>query len=82
VSVDTDFVVGKDKFEHITVSSTEHSNFYWFYNTKSRRLIKQFVLQERLPVAQLARSIPRFLFAPSVLWYLERPRSALPRWNV
>jgi len=35
----------------------------------------------RLPLVQHAWSIPRSLFLPLVLWCLEHPRHALPRWN-
>lgn len=51
----TDFIVGKDRFEDIKVSSTQHSDFYWFYNTKSFQLIKHFVLQERERVDYLCQ---------------------------
>lgn len=53
--MDTDFIIGKDKFEDVEVHPTEQSNFYWFYNTKSQRLIKQFVLQEREEVDYLCQ---------------------------
>jgi hypothetical protein len=52
---DTDFIVGKDRFEDIKVSATPQSNFYWFYNTTSQKLIKQFVLQEREQVDYLCQ---------------------------
>jgi hypothetical protein len=52
---DTDFIVGKDGFEDIKVTPTAESNFYWFYNSSSQKLIKQFVLQEREQVDYLCQ---------------------------
>jgi hypothetical protein len=53
--VETDFIVGKDDFDDIKISPTPESTFYWFYNTRSQKLIKQFVLEEREQVDYLCQ---------------------------
>jgi hypothetical protein len=44
---DTDFVIGQDRFEDLEISAAPQESFYWFYDGKERRLIKQFVLMQR-----------------------------------
>ncbi|USN87866.1 MAG: DUF4263 domain-containing protein [Candidatus Nomurabacteria bacterium] len=41
------FVIGKDSFSDLQINSTPINNFYYFYHSKDRRLIKQFVLKEK-----------------------------------
>jgi len=53
--VDRDFIVGQDKFEDIKISPTPQTDFFWFYNTRSQNLIKQFVLQQRERVDYLCQ---------------------------
>lgn len=46
-----DFVIGSDNFSDLEVQSApSRENFYYFYNKKDRRLIKQFVLDRRKQV--------------------------------
>lgn len=41
------FIIGKDSFDDLEIHSTEIDKFYYFYNKKESRLIKQFILNER-----------------------------------
>lgn len=42
----SDFIIGKDNFSNLQVNVTsEHEQFYYFYDRKNHRLIKQFVLK-------------------------------------
>jgi hypothetical protein len=42
-----DFAIGEDNFSDLQVNPTATGNFYYFYNQKDRRLIKQFVLLKK-----------------------------------
>ena len=51
-----DFVIGKDNFSDLEISSTPAiEQFYYFFHKKDRRLIKQFVLDARTKVDYLCR---------------------------
>ena len=43
-----DFIVGTDVFSDLVINTTsDNQNFYYFYNKKDKRLIKQFLLENR-----------------------------------
>ncbi len=44
---DEDFTVGRDNFSDLEISPTPIEGFHFFFDKKRRRLIKQFVLEER-----------------------------------
>jgi hypothetical protein len=51
-----DFIVGVDNFEDLKISSkNEHDHFYYFYHKDQRRLVKNFVLQEKTGVKYICR---------------------------
>ncbi len=53
-----DFVVGKDSFFDLQINATpDKESFYYFYNKKDRRLIKQFLLESRLQVDYICHVI-------------------------
>jgi hypothetical protein len=43
----TDFVVGTDDFEQISVHAKMESNYYWLYHNERRRKIRYFILDDR-----------------------------------
>ena len=45
----TDFVVGHDDFDQISVHPKLHSNFYWLFHNEKRRKIRYFVLDTTRP---------------------------------
>jgi len=52
-----DFVVGKDNFSDLQISSTPTvKQFYYFFHQQDRRLIKQFVLDEKPQVDYICRA--------------------------
>lgn len=58
VGKNDDFVVGKDNFSNLQISSTPTiKQFYYFFYRKDRRLIKQFVLNEGKQVDHICRVI-------------------------
>jgi len=51
-----DFIIGKDNFSNLQISSTPAvEQFYYFFHQKDRRLIKQFVLDEKKQVDYICR---------------------------
>lgn len=51
-----DFVIGKDNFSDLEINSTQTiENFYYFFNKRDRRLIKQFVFSEGKQVDYICR---------------------------
>lgn len=51
-----DFVIGKDNFSDLQINSTPAiEQFYYFFNQKERKLIKQFVLNEGKQVDYICR---------------------------
>ncbi|MBI2577467.1 MAG: DUF4263 domain-containing protein [Candidatus Wildermuthbacteria bacterium] len=51
-----DFIIGKDNFQDLEInSSPSKEQFYYFFNRKERRLIKQFVLDKRQQVDYICR---------------------------
>jgi len=42
-----DFLVGEDDFKNLRIHGTATDNFYYFYDTKQLRLVKQFVLDRK-----------------------------------
>lgn len=54
---DTDFVIGQDRFEDLEISAAPQESFYWFYDGKKKRLIKQFVLMQRPQVTYICRVV-------------------------
>jgi hypothetical protein len=53
-----DFIIGTDNFSDLEISSTsEADSFYYFFNKKNRRLIKQFLLEGRAQVDYLCQVI-------------------------
>jgi hypothetical protein len=45
----TDFVVGHDDFDEISIHPKLHSNYYWLYHNEKRRKIRYFVLDTTRP---------------------------------
>src|SRR5580704_3902441 len=43
----TDFVVGTDDFEQISVHAKMESNYYWLWHNQRQRKIRYFILDER-----------------------------------
>lgn len=53
-----DFIIGKDNFSDLEINATQViENFYYFFNKKNRKLIKQFVLSEGKEVDYICRVI-------------------------
>jgi hypothetical protein len=53
-----DFIIGKDSFSDLEINPTEEKeNFYYFSDKKSKKLIKQFILDERQQVNYICRVI-------------------------
>ncbi len=53
-----DFIIGKDNFSDLQISSAATAGqFYYFFHQKDRRLIKQFVLDEKTQVDYICRVI-------------------------
>jgi len=51
-----DFIIGKDNFSDIQINSTSAiKGFYYFFYQKDKRLIKQFVLNEKKQVDYICR---------------------------
>lgn len=51
-----DFIIGKDNFSDLQINSTPAiEQFYYFFNQKERKLIKQFVLNEGKQVDYICR---------------------------
>lgn len=51
-----DFIIGKDSFSDLQINSTPAvEQFYYFFHQKDRRLIKQFVLNEKKQVDYICR---------------------------
>lgn len=49
MAIPTDYciqVIGEDSFDDLEIRSTEIDKFYYFYNKRKKRLIKQFILSE------------------------------------
>jgi hypothetical protein len=42
--IQTDFIVGKNDFADLVISSTSDESFYFFFNHRDNRLVKRFVL--------------------------------------
>jgi len=42
---DTDFVIGKDSFDHVHINNSE-TNGFWYFNNIKKGLIKRFILQQ------------------------------------
>ena len=42
-----DFVIGEDSFSDLQINPAATGSFYYFYNQKDRRLIKQFILLKK-----------------------------------
>lgn len=51
------FIIGKDSFEDLEIRPTTGESFYYFYNNKENRLIKQFILNERERVDYICQVI-------------------------
>lgn len=52
------FIISKDSFDDLEIHSTPTvENFYYFYNKKESRLVKQFILNEREKVDYLCQVI-------------------------
>lgn len=49
------FIIGQDSFDDLEIHSTEIDKFYYFYNKKKKRIIKEFILIERDRVDYLCR---------------------------
>lgn len=52
-----DFIVGKDNFDDLEINPTSIANFHYFFNRKDRKLIKQFILDEKPKVRCVAQVI-------------------------
>lgn len=52
---DDKFIIGKDSFDDLEIHSTEIDKFYYFYNKREKRLIRQFILSERDRVDYLCK---------------------------
>lgn len=53
-----DFVVGADDFSDLQINSTPtNEHFYYFYDKKNRRLIKQFVLNSKTQVDYICQVV-------------------------
>jgi hypothetical protein len=51
----TDFVVGQDNLESISVHPIPHSNYHWLYHNDKGRKIKFFILDERPQVQYMCQ---------------------------
>src|SRR5260370_36909501 len=52
-----DFIIGVDDFGDLQINAAPEvdRNFYYFHDRKQRRLIKQFILDERVQVNYICR---------------------------
>lgn len=46
-STNDNFIVGKDSFDDLEIHPTPTNNFYYFFNKKDSKLIKQFILNKK-----------------------------------